>query len=129
VKLNIRLAGLSPATEYELRVTEFGNILSDCSMAGDQFNPLAPEPFTYYSWGRLMTVTPESDGRGEIESFTSDASGDVEMNDVELQQNLSGEDTLIGRGIVLYEKDDDKAIMCGVIGHGLPEADIVNLNG
>ena len=40
-------------------------------------------------------------------------------------QNLSGDDTLIGKSIALHEKDDISPIMCGVIGHGLPEAEII----
>ena len=53
VKIDIRLAGLQPSTEYELRIMEFGNILADCSHTGDQFNPLKTEPYTTYdTWGR-----------------------------------------------------------------------------
>ena len=42
-------------------------------------------------------------------------------------QNLTGDETLIGKSITLYEKDDSTPIMCGVIGHGLPEAQILSV--
>ena len=78
VKLDIRLAGLQPSTEYELRIMEYGNILSECSLCGKKFNPLHQEPYTAYdNWGRPKTITPENDGRGEIESFMAGADGEV----------------------------------------------------
>lgn len=126
VKVMIRLAGLLPKTEYDLRIGEYGNILSDCTMTGEVFNPLTPDPIPQYDhWGRITMIQPESDGRGEFESVVAGDEGEVSRDAVELMQNLSGDDTLIGKSIVVYEKDDNVPVMCGVIGHGLPEAEIL----
>ena len=129
VKVDVRLAGLSKSTEYELRIQDYGNILSNCSLCGEVFNPLMGEDYeTFDSWGRKIQMKYEQDGRGAIESFHTDANGEVQTDGLELLQNLSGDDNLIGKSVVLYEKDDSSPIMCGVIGHGLPEAEILTFD-
>ena len=80
------------------------------------------------TWGRKIQMKYEVTGRGAVESFHTDANGEVQTDGLELLQNLSGDDSLIGKSIVLYEKDDSSPIMCGVIGHGLPEAEILTFD-
>ena len=64
---------------------------------------------------------PEPDDRGKIEALTADANGAVAMDEVEILQNLEQDDSIIGKALVLYEKDDSVPIMCCAIGVGLPD--------
>lgn len=117
--------GLNSDTEYELQIREFGNLTDDCANAGDVFNPMAPEPQPKYVqdyWGRWIQdgyeepEEIEGTGPGEIDIVTSSAEGTVDASQDELEQNLAGKQSLIGRSIVLVEKDDDVPLGCCVIG-------------
>ena len=85
-------------------------MLADCQFTGDVFNPF-----------------DDMEGRGELPYFFSDAKGSVNLDDGPLMQNLTGENTLIGRSLELYETVSADPIMCGVIGTGHPQSrEIVN---
>ena len=96
IKAQIRLDGLQGNTELELRIEEYGNMTSDCSMTGDVFNPLEPTEQIVYTQGRWgqripVKVMQEADDRGKIETVTSSVDGNVGIDDVEILQNLEGD--------------------------------------
>lgn len=78
--------------------------------------------YAYDHYGRKipLQVMDQSKSRGKFQSFESDVFGEYEVDDVDLWQNLAGDNSLVGRSMALYEKDDNDAIACGVIGYGLP---------
>ena len=79
--------------------------------------------YAYDHWGRPIPVevTPEDDGRGTFESIMTDENGGASLDEIELFQNLEGDASLIGKALVMFEKDDDTPVMCCVVGHGLPD--------
>lgn len=45
------ISGLSPSTEYELRIQEFGDLTDGCTKLGDVFNPFVDsfrDPYESY---------------------------------------------------------------------------------
>ena len=91
-----------------------------CAELGDEFNPLAPEPKSSWKqdyWGQwIETKVRPTNEDGRIDAITSDADGKVSFRQEKLLQNLAGDDSLLGRGIYLSEKDSDIILGCCAIG-------------
>ena len=124
MKVKGDLEGLAPNLEHVLRITEFGDIQGDlCSEIGEEFNPLAPEPKKTYKmnewgfWDEFMTNPTNEDGR--IDAIEANSDGKVSFRQEELLQNLSGEDSLLGRGLYLSMKDSDIKLGCCTIGRDI----------
>lgn len=125
MKVKGELEGLAADIEHVLRVTEFGDLQGDmCSEIGEEFNPLAPEPkkaYKYNEWGfytEYMTTPTNEDGR--IDAIKADAEGKASFRQEKLLQNLSGEDSLLGRAVYLTMKDNDKIKLgCCTIGRDI----------
>jgi len=120
VALKGSLSNLAANTEYELRIQEFGDITGGCTKLGDEFNPWVAEhkdPYAqrYGGWDHQYAYVDPWEGIGKIDNVTSDADGNVTFRQNGLEQNLDGDDSLIGRSIGLYEKDDDTVLGCCVI--------------
>ena len=105
--------------EYELRVFEYGNLSGEsCENLGDEFNPFAVEAQQpqWNGWGWSSPSHSHADERqGKIDSFETDGEGNVEFRQQYFLQNLGGDDSLIGRSMALFEKDDDTPISCCII--------------
>lgn len=121
MKVKGDLEGLTADTEYVLRITELGDTTGGmCQELGEEFNPLAPEPksnWTQDYWGQWTeTKTYPTNEDGRIDAITADAEGKSSFRQEKLLQNLGGEDSLLGRGIFISEKDSDVILGCCVIG-------------
>lgn len=79
------------------------NTYGNCDNKGDEFNPLAPDaknPYSQYSdWKYEAPREPE--GRGYLDSFTTDSSAMYSYWMQYFLQNLEGKDSIIGRSISL----------------------------
>jgi len=121
--IKAKLTGLK-AGKHGFHVHQFGDLSDGCKSAGAHFNPFgkthgAPEDENRHV-GDLGNIEVKSDG-AEIEVSLSDA-----------QVSLIGQHSVIGRALVVHEKEDDLGkggneeslktgnaggrILCGVIG-------------
>lgn len=125
---------LNADTEYELKVFEYGDLTVKsgeiCTAVGDEFNPWA-QPAQAPQWNGYSWTTPSyaSENQGKIDGFETDESGNAEFLQHYFLQNLGGKDSLIGKSIVLFEKDDDTPINCCIIARDIyraPEEDTVD---
>ena len=123
------LAGLTPETEYQIRVFEFGDLSEvdgACSALGDEFNPFkqeAEEPqWTRWGWSTPAAV---DETIGTLDSFTTDVDGQSDFMQQYFLQNLAGDNSLIGKSMAIFEKDDTETILdCCIIAldmHRVPE--------
>ena len=99
-----------------MRIQEFGVVTDGCTRLGDEFNPFADanrDPYQSYYQG--WSGPSIWDNIGTIDNITSDNSGNASIRQNSLEQDLAGDDSLIGRSIALYEKDDDTVLGCCVI--------------
>ena len=115
------ISGLTPG-KHGFHIHEFGDCSSpDAKSAGGHYNPMKHEH-----------AGPDASNRhmGDLGNIEADASGKahVEMKDKMLK--LSGENSIIGYGVIVHEKADDMKtqptgdaggrVACGVIGVAKP---------
>lgn len=86
---------------------------------GDEYNPLQEKDY-------LNRVNPYQDPtRGRLEKVTVDGSGNItDSIDEDVLVNLSGPDSIIGRGIALYTCDANgtlstNPVLCCTIGYDI----------
>lgn len=115
------ISGLTPG-KHGFHIHEFGDCSSpDAKSAGSHYNPMKHEHAGPDAANRHM---------GDLGNIEADASGKahVEMKDKMLK--LSGENSIIGYGVIVHEKADDMKtqptgdaggrVACGVIGVAKP---------
>ena len=116
VEIRAMIHNLSDSADYELRICDYGNINGACEHVGGIFNPLETKKASY---GAGFTVKDLA-GRGAIPTISSNVEGICHISGIELEQNLAGDDSMIGRSLSLFEKDDTVPIACCVIGSSNP---------
>ncbi len=116
VEIRAMIHNLSDTADYELRICDYGNINGACEHVGGIFNPLETKKASY---GAGFSVK-DLDGRGTIPTLSSNVDGICHVSGIELEQNLAGPDSMIGRSLSLFEKDDTVPIACCVIGSSNP---------
>lgn len=114
------ITGLTPG-KHAFHIHEFGDCsAADASSAGSHFNPM-----------KKPHGAPDAAERhiGDLGNVEADASGKAHL---ELKDNMlkfSGENSILGRGVIVHEKVDDWSqptgnaggrIACGVIGVAKP---------
>jgi Cu-Zn family superoxide dismutase len=111
------LSGLAPG-KHGFHVHEFGDCSSDDgSSAGGHFNPAG-----------MPHGTPSGDRRhaGDMGNVEAGADGKAHLDYVDAVMSLSGAHSIIGRAVIVHEKEDDlktqptgnagARVACGVIG-------------
>ena len=115
-KVVVDITGLTPG-KHGLHIHEKGDCSApDASSAGAHFNPLHSH--------HGGTDTPERHA-GDFGNITADASGKVHLEMKDKNLKLSGPDSVLGRSVVVHEKEDDlktdpsgnsgARVACGVI--------------
>jgi superoxide dismutase, Cu-Zn family len=116
VRLVADLSGLTPG-EHGFHVHEVGDCSApDASSAGDHFNP------TGATHGAPGTGTHHL---GDLGNVTADASGNARLDRVFPGLTLEGDQSIVGRALVVHASEDDLAsqpsgesgarVACGVI--------------
>lgn len=109
--------GLTADSTIAFRFNEYGRAFNTCANVGKVWNPLS-------ELDSLGRVNPYQDpSRGNIDDIVADANGAI-TNSIqkEVLQNLSGHDSIIGRSVTVFQKNDDgtlpsQPIGCCVIGY------------
>ncbi|XP_055344102.1 uncharacterized protein LOC129592155 isoform X2 [Paramacrobiotus metropolitanus] len=117
------ITGLAPNTQHGFHVHTFGDISQGCASAAAHYNPL-----------RQDHAGPQDVARhfGDLGNIQSDAQGTAQLNITDHIVTLVGPSSVIGRMIVVHEKQDDLGrggnpeskisgnagarIACGIIG-------------
>src|SRR5437763_2848194 len=121
VKVIADVTGLTPG-KHGFHVHEFGDCSSpDGNSAGGHFNP------THKQHG-----APDAADRhaGDLGNIEADASGKARLDWKDKAMKLSGPDSIVGRSVIVHEKEDDLKtqptgnaggrVACGVIGVAKP---------
>lgn len=115
VKIVADLEGLSPG-KHGFHIHEHGDCGSDGAAAGGHFNP-----------SKSMHGGPDSFIRhaGDLGNVVADSKGNAHYERVDAVIQLNGPQTVVGRSIIVHEKEDDfvtqptgasgNRIGCGVI--------------
>ena len=106
-------------TTYAFRIREYGLKTNNCADQGDEYNPLLEKD-------ALDRINPYQDTtRGRIENVVTNGTGAVtDSLDQDVLVNLSGPDSIIGRGITIYSVNATSgaltAVGCCVVGYDEP---------
>lgn len=111
------LTGLTPG-KHGFHIHEYGDCSAeDGSSAGGHFNP-----------EKMPHSSPSSKERhvGDLGNIEADKDGKAHLDYVDTMISFSGKDSIIGRGVVVHEKEDDlktqptgaagARVACGVVG-------------
>lgn len=103
VRITGEFTGLPPG-EHGFHVHEFGDLSNGCTSAGLHFNP-----------HNKNHGSPNDDDRhvGDLGNIVADASGNAKIDITDNLMSLMGENSVVGRAIVVHERRDD-------LGRGLP---------
>lgn len=117
VRVVVNISGLTPG-KHGFHVHEFGDCSSDSALsAGGHYNPTG-----------MPHSMPSSDKRhvGDLGNIEADKDGKAHLDYVDPVLALQGENSIIGRGVIVHEKEDDfktqptgaagARLACGVIG-------------
>jgi Cu-Zn family superoxide dismutase len=117
IKVTVDIMGLTPG-RHGFHIHEFGDCSAkDLSSAGSHFNPAMK------SHG---APTDEMRHDGDMGNVVADESGKTHLEYIDRKITLDGENSIIGRAVIVHEKEDDLKtqptgnaggrIACGVIG-------------
>lgn len=117
VRVVAHVSGLKPG-KHGFHIHEFGDCSSDsATSAGGHFNPTG-----------MAHSMPSSDKRhmGDLGNIEADKDGNAHLDYVDPVISLHGDSSIIGRGVIVHEKEDDfktqptgaagARLACGVIG-------------
>jgi len=117
VRVVANITGLTPG-KHGFHIHEFGDCSSDSgTAAGGHFNPAG-----------MKHGAPNSDNRhaGDIGNIEADKDGIAHLDYIDPVLSLSGENSIIGRGVIVHAKEDDLTtqptgaagarVACGSIG-------------
>ncbi len=121
VKIVANLTGLTPG-KHGFHIHEYGDCSSpDGKSAGGHFNP-AKAPHAGHD------MTPRH--VGDLGNIEADSAGKAHLKLTDKLMTMSGENSIIGRGVIVHEKADDLKtqptgdaggrVACGVIGIAKP---------
>jgi Cu-Zn family superoxide dismutase len=109
--------GLTPG-KHGFHIHEFGDCSADdASSAGGHFNPSA-----------MPHSMPASEKRhtGDMGNLEANKDGQAHLDYFDMTMSLTGDQTILGRGVIVHEKEDDfktqptgasgSRLACGVIG-------------
>jgi Cu-Zn family superoxide dismutase len=117
VRVVADVTGLTPG-KHGFHIHEYGDCSAgDGSSAGGHFNPTG-----------IPHSMPSSDKRhvGDLGNIVADSTGTARLDYVDTMISFSGPNSVIGRGVIVHEKEDDlktqptgnagSRLACGVIG-------------
>jgi Cu-Zn family superoxide dismutase len=121
VKVVANLTGLTPG-KHGFHIHEFGDCSSpDGKAAGGHFNP-TNNPHAGHD--------TEKRHAGDLGNIEADSAGQAHLELTDKMMTMSGENSIIGRGVIVHEKPDDLKtqptgdaggrVACGVIGVAKP---------
>lgn len=89
--------------EYQYVIKETGGLGAECAVAdaADEYNPSA----NLDAFGNPATTSDS--GKGRLDKFTTTMMTDDVWDQDKLYQNLAGNDSLMGRAVVIYATNDD----------------------
>lgn len=114
------ITGLTPG-KHGFHIHEFGDCsAADASSAGSHFNPM-----------KKPHGAPDAAERhaGDLGNLEADSTGKAHLELKDSMLKLSGEDSILGRGVIVHEKADDWSqptgnaggrLACGVVGVAKP---------
>ncbi|GAU91516.1 SOD_CuZN5 [Ramazzottius varieornatus] len=97
VKITGELHNLTPG-EHGFHIHEFGDLTNGCTSAGAHLNPY-----------KKTHGAPQDTERhvGDLGNITADAGGNVKLQSEDKIISLEGQNSIIGRALVVHEKNDD----------------------
>ena len=98
IQVVANISGLTPG-KHGFHIHEFGDCSSDSgTLAGGHFNPAG-----------MRHGAPDSENRhaGDIGNVEADKDGNAHLEYVDPLLSLSGENSIIGRGVIVHAKEDD----------------------
>ena len=109
----MHVTGLEPFTTHGFHVHEFGDLTNGCESTGGHFDP-----------DGTMHAGHRNKPKGDLQSLKADRLGWASMTETDDKISLFGENTILGRGIVLHKGDIDhttagnaeKRVACCTIG-------------
>ncbi len=117
IRIVADLTGLTPG-KHGFHIHEYGDCSAeDGTSAGGHFNP-----------AKMPHSSPSSKERhvGDLGNIEADKDGKAHLDYVDAMISLTGKNSIIGRGVVVHEKEDDlktqptgaagARIACGVVG-------------
>jgi len=117
VRVVADVTGLTPG-KHGFHIHEFGDCSSDDgSSAGGHFNP-----------NGMPHSMPSSEQRhvGDLGNIEADKDGKAHLDYVDTMISFSGKNSIVGRGVIVHEKEDDlktqptgaagARVACGVVG-------------
>jgi Cu-Zn family superoxide dismutase len=121
VKIVADVTGLTPG-KHGFHIHQYGDCSSsDGSSAGGHFNP-TNNPHASHDAAQRH--------EGDMGNLEADASGKAHLELTDNMMTMSGEKSIIGRGVIVHEKEDDLKsqpvgnaggrVACGVIGIAKP---------
>jgi len=121
MKIVADVTGLTPG-KHGFHIHEFGDCSSpDGKAAGGHFNP-TNSPHAGHD--------AEQRHEGDLGNLEADSSGKAHLELTDKMMTMSGEKSIIGRGVIVHEKEDDLKsqpvgnagglLACGVIGIAKP---------
>ena len=111
MKAKFDISGMDVDADYKVFAHKFGVLGESCEYIGPDYNPL----FEVDSWGRPNPYQDPS--RGRIPDITASDLGVVDGELVDnIQQNLAGYESLIGRSIVISIDGEDAPRACCTVG-------------
>lgn len=121
VKMVADVTGLTPG-KHGFHIHEYGDCSSpDGKSAGGHFNPAKSPHAGHDMMPRHV---------GDLGNIEADSSGKAHLELTDKQMTMSGETSIIGRGLIVHEKADDMKtqptgdaggrVACGVIGIAKP---------
>lgn len=117
IKVTAHLTGLTPG-KHGFHIHEYGDCTADnATSAGGHFNPTGM-PHSAPSSGKRHV--------GDLGNVEADKNGNAHLEYVDSMLSFSGPANIIGRGVIVHEKEDDLRtqptgdaggrLACGVIG-------------
>ena len=123
IRVTAAVANLEPEMLHGFHIHQFGDCRSpDATSAGGHFNP-----------DHVDHGGPSDDIRhvGDLGNIPADENGAAEIDFLDSHLELSGENSIIGRGVIVHAGEDDfitqptgaagARLACGVIGIANPE--------
>lgn len=131
VRVEATITGLELETDHGFHIHQYGDCRApDASSAGGHYNPTNEEH-----------GAPSDEERhvGDLGNISANAQGTAEVDFVDDVITLSGQNSIIGRGVIVHANEDDLTsqpsgdagprVACGVIGIANPDVTIDHYDG
>jgi len=101
-KVIIRLSGFKPKTEHAIHIHEYGDLSDGCTSACAHYNPHGTLHGSFELFGKDRHV-----GDLKVSNLLANRKGEVKIEFFDDLIDLFGSKTIIGRSVVIHEKEDD----------------------